>query len=70
MGILARLSALLVVSAGLAHAAERSAEEKALVGHWTMDDQAAAREVRDSSASAFHGSLTADTAASSRPPER
>ena len=35
--------------AAAAHAAEPSAARDPLVGHWTMDDRAAARTVRDSS---------------------
>ena len=83
MGILARFSALLLAFAGTARAAEPSAEVKALVGHWTMDDAAgrevgqasrlpagrmpAPREVRDSSANALYGAFSAEMAPASRP---
>ena len=59
------LSALLL--AGVAHAAEPSAAQKTLVGHWSMDDRATDGTVRDSSPNALHGTFSADTARSSRP---
>ena len=64
MKIVSALSALLL--AGVAHAAEPSAAQKALVGHWTLDDRAASKTVRDASPNALHGSFSADTATSSR----
>jgi len=66
MNALARLFALILAYSGMATAAEPSAEVKALVGHWTMDD-AVGMEVRDSSPNPLHGVFTADTAPSSRP---
>jgi len=59
------LSALLVLSGTLTHAAKPPAAAKVLVGHWRMDDVAADREVRDSSPNALHGSFSAETVGSS-----
>jgi len=64
--LVVRLSALLLGAAGVAYAVASPAGEKALVGHWTLDDQAPDRAVRDASPNALHGSLSADTAGSSR----
>ncbi|MBM4039710.1 MAG: hypothetical protein FJ290_14470 [Planctomycetes bacterium] len=60
MDALIRLPGLLAACAGVALAAEP------LVGHWMLDDQAAGREVRDSSLNALHGVFSAHTAGSSR----
>jgi len=60
MNILARLSVVLFACGGMALAAEP------LVGHWTLDGQAAGREVRDASPNALHGEFSAETGGSSR----
>ena len=65
MKALVALSVAVVLLPPLAHAAKPPAPPKVLVGHWTMDDSAAGREVRDSAPNGLHGSFSTNTAPSS-----
>jgi hypothetical protein len=59
--VLIALATLCVRWGSFTHAAKPPAARKTLVGHWTMDDRAAGRGVRDASANALHGTLNSAT---------